>query len=124
MAANEINRMQRAAKRPRGKPFEKGDPRINREGKSKELVALEQEFRQAIVDELMRPDAGDASGARRNFQAVAAKWVEIAKSGNLAAIQGLTERILGKPVQPVSGEDGKPIEYRIVTNVVRPARSR
>lgn len=116
----EISREQPTAKKPRGKPFEKGDARINRQGKSKELAQSEQEFRQAIVDELYRTDEYDASGQRTNFQALARRWVELAKGGNLAAIEGLAERILGKPVQPISGADGGPVEYRIVTNVALP----
>jgi hypothetical protein len=46
--------------------------------------------------------------------------VKLGKGGNLAAIEGLTERILGKAVQPVSGVPDQPIEYRIVTNVKLP----
>jgi hypothetical protein len=57
-----------------------------------------------LADELLRTDSTDETAARKNFQAIATKWVELAKSGNLAAIQGLVERFLGKPVQPVSGE--------------------
>jgi hypothetical protein len=112
-----VSREQRTAKRPRGKPFVEGDPRINRQGKSKELAALERDFRQAIVDELCNIDEYDPEHKRTNFQALARRWVELAKGGNLAAIEGLTERILGKPVQPVGGVEGQPIEYRIVTNV-------
>lgn len=112
--------MQRTPKKPRGKPFEKGDPRINRQGKSKELAELEREFRQAIIDELGRIDENDSEHKRTNFQAIAHRWVELGKGGNLAAIEGLTERILGKPVQPVSGVPDQPIEYRIVTNVKLP----
>ena len=111
-----ISREQRTAKKPRGKPFQKGDERINRQGKSKELADLEREFRQAIVDELYRVDEYDANGERSNFQAVARRWVELGKGGNLAAIEGLVERILGKPVQPLSGDpDGGPI--RIIVDV-------
>ncbi len=110
---------QPTARNPRGKgkPFEKGDPRINRQGKSKELAALEQDFRQAIIDELCSIDEYDPEHKRTNFQALAHRWVELAKGGNLAAIEGLTERILGKPIQPVGGVEGQPIEYRIITNV-------
>jgi len=107
-------------KRGPGKPFQKGDPRINRQGKSKELAELERDFRQAIIDELCHIDEKDPEGRRTNFQALARRWVELAKGGNLAAIAGLTERILGKPVQPVGGVEGQPIEYRIVTNVKLP----
>jgi hypothetical protein len=93
-------------KRGPGKPFAKGDPRINRQGKSKELAELERDFRQAIIDELCRIDELDAERKRTNFEALARRWVELAKGGNLAAIVGLTERILGKPVQPHSGSEG------------------
>ncbi|MFY9531445.1 MAG: hypothetical protein WBC04_12370 [Candidatus Acidiferrales bacterium] len=109
-----------AKKRGPGKPFSKGDPRINRQGKSKELADLEREFRQAIVDELYRVDESDKDGARANFQAIAAKWVELGKTGNLAAIEGLTTRILGKPVQPVSGTDGGPVHVVIKSSIERP----
>lgn len=117
-----IDSEQPTAKKPRGKgkPFAKGDPRINRQGKSKELAELEREFRQAIIDELCNIDEYDPEHRRTNFQALAHRWVELAKGGSLAAIEGLTERILGKPVQPVSGVPDKPIEYRIVTNVKLP----
>jgi len=118
---------QPTAKRGKGKPFAKGDPRINRQGKSKELAELEREFRQAIIDELCRPDEHDPEPdqekKRTNFQSLARRWVELAKGGNLAAIEGLTERILGKPVQPVGGVEGQPIEYRIVTNARLPRAS-
>jgi hypothetical protein len=112
-----ISREQRTAK-PRGKPFEKGDPRINRQGKSKELAELEQEFRQAIVDELYRIDEYDADGRRTNFEALARRWVQLGKAGNLAAIEGLAERILGKPVQPVSGAGGGPMEFKVIIEEV------
>lgn len=114
-----IGREQPAAKKRKrgpGKPFQKGDPRINREGKSKEIAELEGEFRQAIVDELYRPDEHDPESQRANFKALARRWVELAKGGNLAAIEGLVERVLGKPVQPIGGTPGgEPI--RIIVDV-------
>jgi hypothetical protein len=55
----EVNKKQRAEKRPRGKPFRKRDPRINREDKSKELAELEKEFRQAIAAERYRLNESD-----------------------------------------------------------------
>jgi hypothetical protein len=119
-----IDSEHRTAKKPRGKgkPFAKGDPRINRQGKSKELAELEREFRQAIIDELYLVDEDDLERKRTNFQALAHRWVRLGKAGNLAAIEGLTERILGKAVQPVSGVPDQPFEYRIVTNVKLPHR--
>jgi ribulose bisphosphate carboxylase small subunit len=101
-----INSEQRTAKRPRGKPFQKGDPRINRQGKSKELAELERELRQAIIDELCRIDEFDPEHKRTNLEALVRRLVELGKGGNLAAIESLMERILGKPVQPHSGSEG------------------
>lgn len=117
-----LDRMQHTAKNarkgrgPTAGSFKKGDPRINRQGKSKELAELEREFRQAIVDELYRTDEYDPDHHRTNFEALARRWIELGKGGNLAAIEGLVERILGKAVQPLSGDpDGNPI--RVIVDV-------
>jgi len=114
-----IGRVQPTAKKRKrgpGRPFRKDDPRINRQGKSKQLSELEREFRQAIVDELYRPDECDPESRRTNFQALARRWVELGKDGNLAAIEGLVERVLGKAVQPLSGDpEGNPI--RVIVDV-------
>jgi len=116
-----VGREQRTAKkRPRGpgRPFEPGDARINRQGKSKELADLEREFRQAIVDELRRVDEFDPEKRSKNFEALVHRWVELGKGGNLAAIESLAERILGKPVQPLGGTEGGPVEVRVLIEEV------
>ena len=106
----------RKGRGPTAGSFKKGDSRINRQGKSKELSELERELRQAIVDELYRLDESDPDRRRTNFVALARRWVELGKGGNLAAIEGLIERVLGKPVQPIGGTPGgEPI--RIIVDV-------
>jgi hypothetical protein len=112
----------RKGRGPTSGSFKKGDPRINRQGKSKELAELEREFRQAIIDGLTKIDEHDPDKRRTNFQAITEAWIDLAKGRNLSAIESLVERVLGKSVQPVGGVEGQPLEYRIITNVKMPHR--
>lgn len=94
--------------------FRKDDPRANAGGKSTEIKNVEQEFSQALIEELCRIDKGDPRRRRTNIEAIARRWVRMAKTGNLSAIRALAERMCGKPGQPAAGMDGKPLEVRVI----------
>ena len=88
-------------------------------GKSKELAELEREFREAIAAELSKTDSSDH--ARTNLQALACRWVELAKSGNLGAIEALADRIMGKPKQSTElTGDGRPVQIQIISHIPAP----
>jgi hypothetical protein len=83
--------MQTAVKRPRGKPFVKGnDPRRNPSGrpKGRSITAL-------LREELDKVAAG---GTATNNERVAAMLVTLAVGGDLAAIREVLDRTEGKSV--------------------------
>jgi hypothetical protein len=51
-------------------------------------------------------------GCRTTFEALAPRWVQLGKVGNLAEIEGLADRIPAKSVRPVSG--GGPVEFKAI----------
>ena len=53
-------------------------------------------------------------GCRSTFDALAPRWVQLGKVGNLAVIEGIAERIPAKPVRPVSSAGGGPVEFKAI----------
>jgi hypothetical protein len=80
-----------------GKPFEKGDARINRRGRPKKG--------QALTDILnYQLDQRDESGKLRR-EVVAEKLIGLALGGDLAAIRYVMDRVDGRPRETVSLEN-------------------
>jgi len=96
-----------------GKPFEKGDARINRHGVPKESLTFQRYLRKALAKELQRPSS--SNGEMSRFQRMVERLVELAESGVPWALQTVLDRIGGKPVQPISEEGPQEVKVRVVT---------
>jgi hypothetical protein len=76
-----------------GKPFEKGDPRINRKGRPKKGSALTDILSTKLDEE-------NKSGALRR-EVIAEKLLKLAEGGDLAAVKYVFDRIDGRPRESV-----------------------
>lgn len=85
-----------------GKPFEKGDPRINRKGRPKKLPKL---------DELLAEVLGDTEDGKTQAQRILEAMRRKANSGDVKAAQLLLDRGWGKVKEHVDiTTDGEKIE--------------
>jgi hypothetical protein len=92
-------------KRGRGKPFVKGDTRINRRGVPREAVALAQKLRDLAADVLFSPSPRSESKTR--LICILEALADKAERGDVRAAEILFERIGGRPTQPpVSPSEG------------------
>lgn len=82
-----------AARKLVGKPFAKGDPRINRGGRPRQLLT------KAIADTMTEADA----------KSIVAVVIKQAKGGDLQAVQMLWDRMEGKAI--ARKEQGEPGEF-------------
>jgi hypothetical protein len=88
-----------------GKPFEKGDARINRRGRPKKG--------QALTDILnYKLDQKDGNGKLQR-EAVAEKLIGLALEGDMTAIRYVMDRVDGRPKETVSLE-GMAIEAKLL----------
>lgn len=96
-------------RRGRGKPFVKGDVRINRRGVPRESAALAKLLRDAAADVLLSSSPRYEDKARLTciLEALADK----AERGDVRAAEVLFERVGGRPTQP---EDKQAESGRIV----------
>jgi len=101
-----------AKRRGPGRPFVKGDSRINRRGAPKESVAFQRHLRKALAEELQRPS--DSNGEMTKFQGLVACLVELAEGGVPWAVQTVFDRIGGKPVQPIAEEGTQEVKVRVI----------
>jgi len=86
---------------PKGKPFEKGDPRINKHGPvSEERRTFTVEFNNAIAKRADVPKLVD-------------KLVTLAEHGIEWAMKEVLDRTMGKVTQPIGGEGGGPVRIRL-----------
>ena len=81
-----------------GKPFQKGDQRINRRGRPKKGTALTD-----ILN--MKLDEKSESGKLRR-EIVAEKIIELAICGDVAALKYIFDRTDGKPKESIELTDG------------------
>ena len=95
-----------------GRPFEKGDARINRHGVPKESLTFQKYLRKALAKELQRPSS--SNGEMTKFQRMVERLVELAESGVPWALQTVLDRIGGKPVQPIAEESRQEVKVRII----------
>ena len=96
-----------------GRPFEKGDARINRHGVPRESLAFQKHLRKALAQELQRPS--DTSPEMTKFQGLVARLVELAEGGVPWAVQTVFDRIGGKPVQPIAEEGTQEVKVRVIS---------
>lgn len=95
-----------------GKPFAKGDPRINRKGRPRSFDAL-RELAQQIAHEEATTKDGDTLTASGHVvtvaEAIMRRW---ASSGNPQLQRAFIEVAFGKVPDSIelAGKDGKPIE--------------
>jgi hypothetical protein len=87
-----------------GKPFEKNDPRINRNGRPKKGSALTDILNYKL-------DLVHKAGKMKR-EAIAEKIIELAISGDIAALKYIFDRIDGKPKESIELTNGA-IEVRL-----------
>ena len=87
---------------PKGKPFVKGDPRINAGGISKEAKSFAKRFHEALA----------AGGDPKELAALI--W-EKALRGQPWAVEILLDRAVGKPKE----NEGDPLEMKLTVEVVK-----
>src|SRR5215469_6905816 len=94
-----------AAKKPRGKPFLPGDPRIDRQGVPNEAVALAKAVRETEAEILFGPCPRHPNKMLLVciLDALAGK----AERGDVRAAEILLDRIGGKPTQPEADGSGR-----------------
>jgi hypothetical protein len=81
-----------------GKPFEKGDSRINRRGRPKKGEAL--------TDILNKKLDGKDGEGKLHREAVADKLIALAEGGDVAAIKYIMDRVDGRPKESIELTDG------------------
>lgn len=89
-------------KRGRGKPFVKGDARINRHGVTRESAALAKLVRDTAADVLFNPSPRQPD--KRRLVCILETLSDKAEGGDVRAAEVLLERIGGKPTQPIEAD--------------------
>jgi len=110
-------------KKPRGRPFTKGDARINRAGVPADAVEFSKRLRESLARELGKPYPEEPSGQVSNFQQLSARLVQLAVSGSREALQIVLERLAGRVPQTVTGAEGGPVQVQYVIEAPRPFHS-
>ncbi len=105
-------------RRPSGKPFAKGDPRINRKGRPRNFDALRDLALEIAHEPLSTKDGAPllVNGKRVTVtEFVLRKW---ANSQDPRQQQAFIEIAYGRVPTVVTGKDGGAIELRIVENII------
>ena len=85
---------------PKGKPFQKGDPRINKGGSAtRERAAWSAKFHNALAEKLTPDQAADT-------------LVAAFKAKQSWAVQEVLERLMGKVTQPIEGELTHTLQFK------------
>jgi hypothetical protein len=117
--------------KPRGAPFKKGgdDPRAWKHGQvNKPAVHLRKSFRDILVEIGGEKLAADVEGIRikkTKLEWLGQKLWSLALGGDMAAVRELLDRMMGKPAQPLTGDEEGAAPIRVVLErIVTTARPR
>ena len=107
------NSEQPRKRRGPGKPFVKGDARINRGGLPSEAREFHLQFRQALADALSKPSR---KGAATRFEKGLERLAQAFQRGKPWAVAEVLDRFIGKPKQSVeaSGLDGGALTVKFI----------
>ncbi len=86
-------------------PFKKGDPRINRKGAPKRIVALKKLLEATLGAEIMDDD----SIRKSDLGVIISALARAAKKGNFKAADILLNRVYGSPKVNIEVDNSKPI---------------
>ena len=108
---------------PKGKPFEKGDPRINRNGAPKRGQTWQETIKR--ITDMTREELIEYVGPKTKLgkllnelppglplkdALVITSIIHYGRDPNPRMFQALTDREEGKPNQPITGKDGEPVK--------------
>jgi hypothetical protein len=79
-----------------GKPFKKGDSRINRNGRPKKGQSL---------TDILNYKLDETKAGKLRREAVAEKLIDLAESGDITAIRYIMDRVDGRPKETVNLEN-------------------
>lgn len=85
----------------RGKPFQPGDPRINRRGVPRESVALAKLLRESAAEVLLSPSP--RCPAKTRLTCIEEALADKAERGDVRAAEVLFDRVGGRPTQSEAG---------------------
>lgn len=109
MAQNSEQRKRRGP----GRPFVKGDTRINRGGVPAEAREFHAQFRKALADTLAKPCR---NGTMSRFEKGLEGLAQAFERGKPWAVAEVLDRFIGKPKQAIEASDGEggPLVVKIV----------
>ncbi len=87
-----------------GRPFAKGDPRINRLGVPREVLEFRRRVRQALLEEFDRPSTVDPATSK--FSRMVERIVEYAEKGATWEVELILDRLGGKGLYQLTTPNG------------------
>jgi len=103
-------------KRPRGKPFEKGNKLGH--GRPTKEHSVTQALRELAPEILEITIGGKKNTTRTAVQLMALGMYLKAIQGDASMAREIIDRLEGKVAQPLSGVNGEPIQHSVTINVV------